>query len=75
MSQLVGHTAYNYAVRYLEPTLVATVIFLEPIGASLLALLLFSEVPPTLTLLGALVLLGGVALTARNSRAVAEEPS
>lgn len=74
MSQLVGHTAYNYAVRYLEPTLVATVILLEPIGASLLALALFGEVPPTLTLFGALVLLGGVALTARNSRPVAEEP-
>lgn len=74
VSQLVGHTAYNYAVRYLEPTLVATVILLEPIGASLLALLLFGEVPPILTLFGALVLLGGVALTARNSRAVAEEP-
>ena len=74
VSQLVGHTAYNYAVRYLEPTLVATVILLEPIGASLLALLLFSEVPPALTLFGAFVLLGGVALTARNSRTVAEEP-
>ena len=74
VSQLVGHTAYNYAVRYLEPTLVATVILLEPIGASVLALLLFSEVPPALTLFGALVLLGGVALTARNSRVVAEEP-
>lgn len=75
VSQLVGHTAYNYAVRYLEPTLVATVILLEPVGASLLALLLFREVPPALTLLGAAVLLVGVALTARNTRAaVAEEP-
>ena len=72
--QLVGHTSYNYAVKHLDPTVVATVILLEPIGASLLALLLFTEVPPLLTLFGALTLLSGVAITTRNSRMVAEEP-
>lgn len=73
--QLIGHTAYNYAVKHLSPTVVATVILLEPVGASLLALLLFTEVPPLLTLLGAVVLLIGVAITSRNSRAGAvEEP-
>lgn len=71
--QLIGHTSYNYAVKHMDPTLVATVILLEPIGASVLALLIFSEVPPPLTLLGALILLGGVALTARNNRAAVEE--
>lgn len=73
--QLVGHTAYNYAVKYLDPAVVATVILLEPIGASLLALMLFSEIPPLLTLFGALILLLGVAITARNTRDLpAEEP-
>ena len=71
--QLIGHTSYNYAVKHVNPAVVATVILLEPIGASLLALLLFSEVPPLLTLLGALILLVGVAITTRNSRAVSEE--
>lgn len=72
--QLIGHTSYNYAVKHLDPTVVATVILLEPIGASLLALLIFSEVPPLLTLVGALALLTGVAITTRNSRVVPEEP-
>lgn len=71
--QLVGHTAYNYAVKHLSPTVVATVILLEPVGATLLALLIFSEVPPRLTLLGAAILLIGVAITSRSSRAGATE--
>ncbi len=74
LPQLVGHTAYNYAVKHMDPAAVATVILLEPIGASLLALLIFAEVPPPLTLLGALVLLSGVALTTRSSRAELAEP-
>lgn len=71
--QLVGHTAYNYAMKHLDPTLVATAILLEPVGASLLALAIFGEVPTALTLVGALILLVGVAITTRNSRAVAPQ--
>ena len=72
--QLIGHTSYNYAVKHMDPTVVATVILLEPIGASLLALILFTEVPPLLTLFGAATLLSGVAITTRNSRMIPEEP-
>ncbi len=71
--QLIGHTSYNYAVKHLDPAVVATVILLEPIGASLLALMFFTEIPPLPTLVGALVLLIGVAVTARNSRELPAE--
>lgn len=67
--QLIGHTSYNYAMKHLDPTLVATAILLEPVGASLLALFVFTEVPSILTLAGALILLIGVAITTHNSRA------
>ena len=73
--QLIGHTSFNYVVKHLDPTFVATVILLEPVGSSLLALLLFSEVPSLLTILGGLILLFGVALTTRNSRATQPAPS
>ena len=66
--QLIGHTGLNWANRHLDPTLVATVTLLEPIGAGLLALVLFGEVPGTLVLAGAPVLLIGVALVVRNRR-------
>lgn len=63
--QVIGHTGLNYAARHLSPTLVATTILVEPIGAGLLALWLFAEVPSTGTLIGALVLLLGIVLTIR----------
>jgi drug/metabolite transporter (DMT)-like permease len=66
--QLVGHTSYNYAMRHLDPTLVATLTLLEPLGAGMLAFALFGEVPPALTLLGALLVLVGVGFTLRHSR-------
>ncbi len=67
--QLIGHTGINYAMRHLDPTRVATATLLEPVGAGLLALLVFAEVPSTFTLIGASALLIGVVLTVRTARA------
>ncbi|MGA1369965.1 MAG: DMT family transporter [Pseudomonadales bacterium] len=47
--QLVGHGSINYAVRFVAPTLLSTLILAEPVFATLLAMALLSETP---TLLG-----------------------
>src|SRR5690554_5931771 len=60
VSQLIGHTAINYSLRFLEPTLVSTFILLEPVVASLLAMLIFQEFPGAATALGAVVLITGI---------------
>lgn len=67
--QMVGHTGLNYAARHLNPTLVATTILAEPIGAGILALLFFQELPSAGTLVGALILLLGVVMTIRSAAA------
>jgi drug/metabolite transporter (DMT)-like permease len=59
--QLVGHSSFNWAVRWVSPTLVALVILAEPVGSSILGYLVFGEVPGILVLAGAAVLLVGVA--------------
>lgn len=59
--QLVDHTSFNWAVRWISPTLVALVILIEPVGGSILGYLVFGEVPGSLVLAGAAVLLIGVA--------------
>jgi drug/metabolite transporter (DMT)-like permease len=59
--QLVGHTSFNWAVRWVSPTLVALVILAEPVGSSVLGYLVLGEVPGPLVLGGAAVLLIGVA--------------
>lgn len=60
--QLVGHTCFNWAMRYGTPVVVALVLLAEPVGASVLAYLVFGEVIGAAVLAGALTLLVGVAL-------------
>jgi drug/metabolite transporter (DMT)-like permease len=68
LPQLVGHTSFNWATRHIPPVLVTLAILFEPVGASLLALLLFGELPGLKVLLGALVLLLGVGLAVLGGR-------
>ena len=64
--QLIGHTAFNWALRRLTATFVAVSILGEPIGAALLAILLFGETFSALQLGGFVLLLGGIFVAARG---------
>jgi len=66
--QLIGHTSFNWALRWVSPTLVTLVILGEPIGSSLLGWWIFGEVPSSTVLWGALMLLSGVVITALAER-------
>jgi drug/metabolite transporter (DMT)-like permease len=63
--QLLGHSAYNYALRFLSPTYVAIITVAEPIGASILAFIVLHELPSTLTLIGAAIILIGLVIASR----------
>lgn len=67
--QLIGHSTYNWALRYIPATLVATVNLGEPIGSSILAFLILGEVPGTLKIFGALFILLGIYLSSRPGAA------
>jgi drug/metabolite transporter (DMT)-like permease len=58
-SQLVGHTSYNWALKWMSTSTVAVSLLGEPIGASLLAYLFFQE-----ALTGAMFIGGGLILLA-----------
>ena len=63
--QVVGHSAFNWALGYLSPVSVSTALTTEPIAASVLAWLVLGE-PPTLTqAAGGVVVLAGVYITLR----------
>lgn len=66
LPQLVGHTSCNWAVRWMSPTLVSLAILFEPVCSSFLGYLVFGEVPGQLVLVGAVVLLGGVAIAIKS---------
>jgi drug/metabolite transporter (DMT)-like permease len=67
--QLIGHTSVNWAVKYLNPTVVASVVLLEPIGSAVGAIFLFKEIPGLAIVLGGLVLLAGVLIVVRAPQA------
>lgn len=60
--QLVGHSAANYALRHLSASFVAVVILGEPIGSTLLAILLLGEWPRPLQVVGGALTLAGILL-------------
>ncbi len=66
--QLIGHGAFNYAIRYVPAARLGLLTLTEPIGASLLALLLFGEIPGVLALAGMLIVLFSIALVFIRSR-------
>ncbi len=68
LPQLVGHTSFNWSVRWMSPTVVTLAILFEPVGSSFLAYFLFREVPSPQLFLGAVFLLFGVAIAAFGTR-------
>ena len=65
-SQLVGHTSYNWALKWLSTSTVAISLLGEPIGASLLAYLLFDEALTAHKFLGGGLILLAIYLAARS---------
>jgi drug/metabolite transporter (DMT)-like permease len=61
-SQVLGHTSFNWAVRFISPTFVTLAILFEPVSASILGFFVFGEVPSFLVLVGAIILLVGSAI-------------
>jgi drug/metabolite transporter (DMT)-like permease len=66
--QLIGHTSFNWALRYLSAAYVTVVLLSEPIGAALLAWLLLDETPKRLEVLGGSLILVGIAIASRAER-------
>ncbi|NDJ87278.1 MAG: DMT family transporter [Chloroflexi bacterium] len=64
--QLVGHSAFNYALGFLPAAYVSLVVLGEPVGSGLLAALFLDEWPGVLQLLGALLILCGIGLSTRD---------
>ncbi|MGB8643929.1 MAG: DMT family transporter [Anaerolineae bacterium] len=64
--QLIGHTAFNYALAFLSAALVSVILLAEPVGATLIAIPLFGETPSWLKLLGGALVLAGIVAATRS---------
>ncbi|WP_423751627.1 DMT family transporter [Salinirarus marinus] len=61
---LFGHTVVNWALAHLESSVVSVSLLGEPVGSTLLALVFLGEVPAVWTLIGGVVVLVGIVVTA-----------
>jgi drug/metabolite transporter (DMT)-like permease len=64
---LLGHTVINWVLAHLESGVVSVSLLGEPVGATILALLLLGEAPTAYTVLGGVVVLAGIAVTVSDS--------
>ncbi|WP_313695623.1 DMT family transporter [Halorarum halobium] len=61
---IFGHTVINWALAHVESSVVSVSLLGEPVGSTLLAVVLLSEYPTPVTLVGGAIVLGGVYVTA-----------
>jgi drug/metabolite transporter (DMT)-like permease len=66
--QILGHTLLNWALRYVEASIISGTILAEPVVSALLAWLILSEAPGLATVFGGAVVLVGLCLLLRGYR-------
>jgi drug/metabolite transporter (DMT)-like permease len=64
--QLIGHTTYNWLLKYLPATFVAVTTLAEPIGSALLAYFFLQETPTLFVLIGGGLILIGIYLASKE---------
>ena len=67
LPQLIGHSTYNWALKYLPAALVAVITLGEPIGSAILAFFILNETPTLATLFGGALILAGIYLASRQT--------
>jgi drug/metabolite transporter (DMT)-like permease len=67
LPQLIGHSTYNWALKYMPATFVAVSTLGEPIGSAILAFFILSETPTFAVMIGGVFILTGIYLASRTS--------
>jgi len=65
--QLIGHTAINWALKHLKTSMVAITLG-EPIGASILAYIIFHETIKTFQGIGIVLIFLAIIISSRKGR-------
>ena len=69
--QLLGHSTFNWALRYLPASLVSVTLLGEPIGSTILAYIILKETPSTIKLIGAVFIIAGIYISSSSRKNVA----
>ena len=68
VSQLIGHSSYNWSLKWFSTSLVAVSLLGEPIGSTLLAYIIFDEGLTWLKLIGGLFILSAIYIAASGEK-------
>lgn len=66
--QIIGHSAFNWALKYLSAAYVSIALLGEPIGTVILTMLFLRESPSALELVGGSLILLGIILATRSHK-------
>jgi len=66
--QLIGHTAFNWALKHLKASMVAITILGEPIGASILAYIIFGETIKSFQSVGIILIFLAIIIASRKAK-------
>ena len=64
--QLIGHSTYNWTLRYLPAALVSVTTLGEPIGSAILAYFILQEAPTPLIIFGGVLILVGIYISSKR---------
>ncbi len=73
--QLIGHSTYNWSLRYLPAAFVSITTLGEPIGSTILAYFLLKETPSAIKLVGGIIILAGIYIASQKTLSVKPDPT
>jgi drug/metabolite transporter (DMT)-like permease len=73
LPQLIGHTIYNWALRFLPAAFVAVTTLGEPIGSIILAYIILHETPAFIVIFGGILILSGIYFASKNNLKITHE--
>ena len=68
ISQIIGHSSYNWALKWFTTSLIAVSLLGEPIGATILAYIIFDEGLTWTKFIGGILILSGIYLAGRGEK-------
>jgi len=68
ISQILGHSSYNWALKWFSTGFIAVALLGEPIGSTILAYILFDEGLSWFKLIGGLFILSAIYLAAMGEK-------
>jgi drug/metabolite transporter (DMT)-like permease len=66
--QVIGHSSFNWALKFLPAAYVAIALLGEPIGTVFLTMIFLRESPKVLEIIGGVFILGGIFLATRTQK-------